>query len=285
MDRILVATDFSTRSDRALRRATLIARRTGATLTLVHVVDGDRSRRMVAAEEAAAQSALDEAAETIRATDRVPADTLVVVEDVDAGIVAAAARVAADLVVVGPHRSRLRDVFVGTKVERVIRRTGVPTLVAVQTPTAPYSRTLLALAFDEASKSAARASLELGVFEHTDVIAFHAFGTPGKGMMQRAMIEREAIDDHVDAERTSATRQLRELIAELGLPLSGQRVAEYHGSPVRSILDRAKADGAQLIVMGTNQPKGLERLLVGSVAEDVIRHTSRDIMIVPVGEP
>jgi nucleotide-binding universal stress UspA family protein len=37
MDRILVATDFSTRSDRALRRATLIARRTGAALTLLHV--------------------------------------------------------------------------------------------------------------------------------------------------------------------------------------------------------------------------------------------------------
>lgn len=284
MDRILVATDFSTRSDRALRRATLIARRVGAALTLVHVVDSDRSARLVAAEEAAARSVLDEAAETIRATDGISTDTLVMVDDVHSGIVEAAERIKADLVVVGPHRSSLRDVFVGTTVERVIRRTGLPTLVAVQAPTASYSKTLLALAFDEASKSAARASLELGLFEHTDVVAFHAFGTPGKGMMQRAMVDKEAIEDHVDTERVSATQQLSDLTAELGLPLSGQRVSEYHGSPVRSILDRAEAEGAQLIVMGTNKPKGLERLLIGSVAEDVIRQTSRDILIVPVGE-
>src|SRR5690349_25051655 len=44
--RSLVATDFSTRSDRALLRATLVANRVGAALTLVHVVDADQPHRM-----------------------------------------------------------------------------------------------------------------------------------------------------------------------------------------------------------------------------------------------
>ncbi|HEX8641345.1 MAG TPA: universal stress protein [Allosphingosinicella sp.] len=50
MDRILVATHFSPRSDRALQRAVLIAQRTRAAITLVHVVDADRPDRLIAAE-------------------------------------------------------------------------------------------------------------------------------------------------------------------------------------------------------------------------------------------
>lgn len=44
---LLVATDFSTRSDRALRRAVLLAKQYTAGLVLVHVVDDERPRRFV----------------------------------------------------------------------------------------------------------------------------------------------------------------------------------------------------------------------------------------------
>lgn len=284
MDRILVATDFSTRSDRALQRATLIAGRGGAALTLLHVVDGDRPSRLIASEEAAARSLLEEIARTVRETDGVEAEALVTVDDVDTGIIDAAEEVAAQLLVVGPHRPRFRDVFVGTKVDRVIRRARLPTLVATRVPSAPYGRTLLALDFDDASKSAARAALDLGVFDHTDVIAFHAFDAVGKGMMQRGMVSSEAIDEHVETERALAARQMRSFVGELGLPTMGQRVSESSGSPVRSIVDGTSSTGADLIVMGTNQRKGFERMLIGSVAEDVIHHSDHDILIVPVDE-
>ena len=55
MQKILVATDFSTRSDRALMRATLIARQTKAELILVHVVDADQPKRLVAADRETAR--------------------------------------------------------------------------------------------------------------------------------------------------------------------------------------------------------------------------------------
>lgn len=282
MDRILVATDFSARSDRALRRATLIAERVGAALTLAHVVDGDRPARLVAAEEAAAWSVLEEIARTLRDVDGLAAETLVRVDDVDAGILGAASEAEPQLIVLGPHRSRLRDVFVGTTVERVVRRTRLPTLVAVQTPSGPYRRTLLALDLDDASRTAARKAVELGVFEHTDVVVMHAFDAPAQGMMQRAMVSPDMIDDHVDGERASAVERLRDLVREVGLPPAGQRVAAMVGSPARTIIEGAAREDAQLVVMGTNQRKGFERLLIGSVTEDVIRDTHRDILIVPI---
>src|SRR5687768_14645376 len=113
MDRILVATDFSTRSDRALRRATLISRRVGASLTLAHVVDADQPNRLIASKRAEALSLLEETARTLRADDDIAADPLVEVEDVHTGILEAAEKVGADLIILGPHRSRLKDVFIG----------------------------------------------------------------------------------------------------------------------------------------------------------------------------
>jgi len=282
MDRILVATDFSTRSDRALRRATLIARRVGASLSLLHVVDADRPERLVGSERREAMAVLEETARTLRSDDDVAADPLMVVDDVHAGILDAAEQVGADLVILGPHRSRLRDVFVGTTVERVVRRSRFPLLVAVQAPSAPYERTLLALDFDEASKSAGRAALAMGIFEHTEVVVMHAFDTPAEGMLRRSLETPAAVGDYVAGERSVAVQKLHGLVRELGLPASGQRVAAINGTPARSILEGARSEDAQLIVLGTNQRKGFERLLIGSVTEDVIRDAHRDILIVPI---
>lgn len=284
MDRILVATDFSTRSDRAMRRATLIARRTGASLTLVHVVDADQPERLIATEREAARSLLEESARSLRTGDDIAADPLVKVDDVHNGILGAAEEVGAELIILGPHRRRLRDVFVGTTVERVVRRSGRPLLVAVQTPSGNYERTLLALDFDEASKSASRAALAMGIFEHTEVVVMHAFDAPAEGMMRRAMETTEAIDDYVASERSIAVAKLQGLVRELDLPPTGKRVAAINGSPARSILESAKSEDSHLIVLGTNQRKGFERRLIGSVTEDVIRDAQRDILIVPIEE-
>lgn len=281
MDRILVATDFSTRSDRALRRATLIARQVGASLTLVHVVDADRLERLVNAERDAASSILEESVRTLADSDGIAADPLMMIGDVHAGILEAADQVDAELIIVGPHRSRLRDVFVGTTAERVVRRSRRPLLVAVQPPSAPYQRTLLALDFDEASKAAGRAAVDMGVFEHTHVTVMHAFDAPAEAMMRRTMEQADVIDNYVEAEREQATGRLRELAAELGLTPSGQRVVAIVGTPARTILETAQSEDAHLIVMGTSQRKGFERLLIGSVTENVIRDAHRDILIVP----
>ena len=57
---ILAATDFSTRSQRAIRRAGLLARDNGAGLTLVHVVDDDQPTDLVALETREADRILGE---------------------------------------------------------------------------------------------------------------------------------------------------------------------------------------------------------------------------------
>ena len=281
MNRILVATDFSSRSDRALRRATLIARRTGAALTLLHVVDAEEPPRLIAANQTEALSLLYETAETLRSGDGIEASPLVAIDDVAAGVLEAAEKIEADLIILGPHRKRVSDIFIGTTVERVVRRTRRPLLIAVPTPTAPYGRTLLALDFDEASRSAGRAALSMGIFDNTNVTIMHAFDTPAAGMLRRASETTDAIDHYVANERSQAIDRLQELVRELGLPPSQHRVATIKGTAAGSIIESALSEHADLIVLGTNQRKGFERLLIGSVTENVIRDAHRDVLIIP----
>ena len=279
---ILVATDFSVRSDRALRRASLLARRLGARLTLLHVVDVDQPQSLIAADRTAASALLSDLAQTLREVDEIDTQWLVKVDDVYAGILGAADEKAADLIVIGPHRSRWSDVFVGTTAERVVRRSIRPLLVAVEVPSAHHRGTLLALDFDEASKFAARKALAMGVFDHTEVVIMHAFDAPAEHLMKRAFEPSADIADYVKAEGISARKDLQDLLAELGLPRTSQTVASIKGSPARTILEAAQQMDSDLIVLGTNQRKGFERALIGSVTGDVIREAHRDVLIIPV---
>ncbi len=135
MQKILVATDFPERSDRAQRRATLLARQSGASIALVHVIDDDQPRRVIDTERDEAENLLNQMAATLRDVDGVECDTQVILATPFVGIIKAVADVAPDLLVIGPHRRQvLRDVFTGTTAERTIRPINCPVLMVNATP-------------------------------------------------------------------------------------------------------------------------------------------------------
>lgn len=105
----------------------------------------------------------------------------------------------------------MRDVFVGTTVERVVRRSGRPLLVAVDSPKAQYRRTLLALDFDEVSKFAARQALAMGLFDQTSVTVMRAFDKPAAHMMKRAFEPGTEVQRYVKSEERTAIAELASL--------------------------------------------------------------------------
>lgn len=53
------------------------------------------------------------------------------------------------------------------------------------------------------------------------------------------------------------------------------------GALGETILNTASEVEADIIVMGTHSRRGLEKILVGSVAENVLRHSSIPVLIIP----
>ena len=69
MESILVATDFSPRSDRALRRAVLVARQFSSRITLLHALDDELPEPLLAVHRDSCEGLLAEMAHTVATSD------------------------------------------------------------------------------------------------------------------------------------------------------------------------------------------------------------------------
>lgn len=56
------------------------------------------------------------------------------------------------------------------------------------------------------------------------------------------------------------------------------------GNPFDEIVKTAEEWKADLIVIGTHGRKGFSRLVLGSVAEKVIRHSTKPVFVVPIND-
>nr|WP_083434569.1 universal stress protein [Sphingomonas sp. Y57] len=280
---IVVATDFSPRSDRALRRATMLAKQFDMVLRLVNVVDDDQPQYLIDAQAAASRSILEECVRTLGQVDGVTARAEVVTGDAFSGILRVAERVDPALIVVGPHRRQLRNAFAGTTAERTIARSRHPVLMAAGVPSSPYARVLVAFDMDEASMSAAKHKVGLPILERSGMIAMHAFDAPAEGMMRIGMTPAEAIHHYVASEKRRVDGAFRALLRDAGIGSAPRMLVAVNGRPARTILEAAREAKASLVVVGTSQKRGLKRFLLGSVAEELLADADRDILVVPHG--
>jgi len=79
----------------------------------------------------------------------------------------------------------------------------------------------------------------------------------------------------LDNEGQTAIDTVVKMGERMGVVVSGRVV---HGAPARTIVDEAKDH--DIIVMGTLGRSGLEHLLLGSVAEQVVRHAPCPVMLI-----
>jgi hypothetical protein len=130
---------------------------------LLHVVDDEQPAGLIEAEWREATRLLQRQAEDLAGAGAPPPRVLVETGDAFDGILRAAEAHASDLVVLGAHhRNLLRDVFVGTTAERVMRH-GHPVLMVNRPVAGPYRSILAAAGLDEPSAGAPCAASELGL--------------------------------------------------------------------------------------------------------------------------
>jgi universal stress protein A len=138
LKRILVPTDFSEPSLKALRYAVALARQFGATIFLVHVLEripfiaGDQSVVITIPEEESIQVAkkrlLSLAADEIEEV--VPVSTVVRTGKPFAELVTLAKELQIDLIIVATHGyTGLRHILLGSTAERLVRHAACPVLV------------------------------------------------------------------------------------------------------------------------------------------------------------
>jgi nucleotide-binding universal stress UspA family protein len=196
----------------------------------------------------------------------------------DRVLLAVAARVRADLLLVGAtRRGTLARTILGTTAQRVVRGAHVPLLVMREPITPPATRSPRVLLTTDLSPLSA-AVQERGL----DTVA--ALWDEVPEMRALLVVWHEAgLSSIVSAERLleAATNELDAYLAARrprGRPVEA---AVAVGDPAKEIVREAAEWGADMLVLGTHGRSGTSRLLLGSVAESVLRTVLGNVLVVP----
>lgn len=282
MRTLLVATDLSARSHRALRRAALLARAEGAAIVLLHVVDDDQPARMVDAARSTAVELLDEQARNLRDQDGIACHPEVALGEPFEAIARAATQHAAELVVIGQHRREvLRHLFLGTTAERTIRSTTLPVLMVQSPATRPYRAVLAAMDLSDNAARALGTATALGLTREALVGALHVFAPVGGGSLAHAGMTIDAREAAEAGEAAAAAADLDAFLADLPDPPAQRLVRPAIAGVASVVCDMARTLSADLVVVGTRSRSNLAGLLLGSVAGEVLRYAPCDVLAVP----
>jgi nucleotide-binding universal stress UspA family protein len=283
---IIAATDLSQRSQRAIQMAATLAAQQGALLLCLHVIDaleGDDAWRVLFETPAELAEALRVEAhsrvealveEALRELPERP-QTQLRVEVGDPGEVIAqlAQESGASLIVTGTRgHSALVAAFLGSTAAQLIRQSERPVLVVPPEQPTLHPRILLApLDLSSCSRASLQRAAQLARALKARVHALHVVTLPTLPVMAGAApidINALSLEQLLKARRD----WLEHTIDVLGVrDVVGELVVRT-GEPAHTIHEVAQELGADLICMGSHGRRGLQRLLLGSTAQRVLRH-------------
>ena len=279
---ILAATDFSTRSNRALRQAGLLARLRNSQLAIVHIVDDDQPQELVELEKREAERVLAEQISAMPELRAVACRPMVITGDPFDGILRTAASVEPQLIVMGTHRRQLlRDIFVGTTVERVVRTGSFPVLMVNNEAQKRYEKILVPVEMSEPSASALRVAHANGLMSEARTTLLHAFLAVDRGKMFAVGANQFGIESYVADERQRVTDELAAFLVANDLVHHGWSLRVEEGGPAEVISRVVSEMQPDLLIMGTHARSGLLKALVVSITEEALRSLNVDILAVP----
>jgi len=135
--------------------------------------------------------------------------------------------------------------------------------------------------FSESARSALRHAVHLARHHDATLHIVHVSTDFGEDPIRKAFEARVDAAGFNKAVRAEAKAQLRALLEPLDTDgLTIETMYERGVAPAPVILGYANAHDVDLIVMGTHGRRGVKRFMLGSVAEEIVRHASCSVLTV-----
>ena len=142
-----------------------------------------------------------------------------------------------------------------------------------------FENVLIATDGSKHSERAAKIGIEIAKLSGGKVISVYVADTSRMSHLPDDML-LFSIRDILMREGKDATDYVEGLARESGV--ESEKVV-LEGNPGEEILRYAEQHGASLVVMGSVGRTGLDRFLLGSVAEKVVRNSKAPVLTVPGG--
>jgi universal stress protein E len=273
--RMLCATDLSPRSERAVQRAALLASRFDAQLILLHVMAPDQlAERAVHVRDEIAKQLL---------SNRLPAVREPTIE-VRAGdyvqtIAAVAKEIDVDLIILGSKPHRPLAPLIGATAERITRLARRPALIVNLEPRVRYDAVVIAADVSDAFIRVTRLAASLRLLEERSVTIVHGFESPYRGPLYAEGFDLHAAKRNTDEWERAARERLLLRLDSAGVERSRFRLVFQQTRPPRAIQRVIRRLQPELLIVGTKERAALNRVVRGSVANDVLRGLECDILV------
>jgi nucleotide-binding universal stress UspA family protein len=272
MKRILVPVDFSKEAECAAKVAASIARKTGAEIYLLHMLELpvatiDPAEMTSVSSEPQTIYFMKMAREKFQKFEQLPFFRgIKVVENIQfhhafAGIIEESKRQKIDLIVMGSQgASGLKEMFIGSNTEKVVRRSEVPVLVIKQ-------------GTDD--------------FKVEDIVFGSDFSLENKKSFQRvidfakifgARIHLLYVNTIHNFNTTKEVeKRMEEFVADFDMPTFTKNI--YNDISIENgILTFAREMEADLIALNTHGRSGLSQLFNGSIGQELTNHALRPVI-------
>ena len=197
-----------------------------------------------------------------------------------------AQKIPADLIVMPTHGyTGLKHVFLGSTAERVVQHAPCPVFVVRQLGKRPaakkfgHKKILVPVDFSDCSQKAVQYAIGFANQLGAEIVLLHAtylgyiYSVEGTALYDIPGLQKAA--------RKKAERQMQKLVRAAKFGDVKFETVFTEASPVLDICDFAKHHDLDLIITSTHGLTGFEHVLIGSIAEKVVRHAPCSVLVVP----
>ncbi|MFT6106790.1 MAG: nucleotide-binding universal stress UspA family protein [Rickettsiales bacterium] len=275
MKKILVATDLSAGSDRAVLRAVKLAQEFDAQLTIAHVINGKMKTGVVKNAKKSAEEEINFCLKEIK-TSNLEIEIKICVGNAYAEILNVIEKSNPNLVILGLHGHVDNDHYIiGSVTERLMRNSHKPLLIVKDRFEKAYNDVLIALDFNAHSKKSLEVAFKL--FGGSKFHLLHSYEIPFLGFAQEGGVIEKGVS-------SNSIKFLREMADDLlkdfkGIKPKIEKIVKK-GYIMNVLNEEVKILKPGLLVIGTHKKSGIIDSIATSPTDDILVNPPCDVLIV-----
>ncbi len=283
MKRILVPYDFSETSQQALEKGIFLSLKYKATLVVLHIIEKTFNDEFVGMlwppKELSSQLKQKIQSEIEKRvpkhSEKIQTEILIQVGRAYVEILRTLEKEKIDLIVIGTHgRTGFKHFRLGSVAEKVVQHSSVPVFIHRGEARAP-KRILIPVDFSENSKEGFRLGLKWASDLQSEIYLLHVVGLQDLYSYKDLFLPVEPSLE--EALKKEAQEKLKAWSKEIQIPFHQEvRI----GNPFLEIKAAIENQNIDLVVLATHGRTGLKHFLMGSIAEQVVRHSPCSVLTI-----
>ena len=269
LENILLADDFSKSSKNLIESAIELANVLKSNIIPIHVLPNDIvNEKVKLLLYETAQIKLEETAKKIRTAGVQLGEPILEYGAISDRIVRTAVSTNSNLILVGSGESQKGERFrLGTTTERIIQKSGKPVFVVKEGVPLNIQRILCPIDFSETSERALKNAITMAHRFKAELTVLSVCELHDSTWFT----SETAINEENDVRNTKHTATFNAFLDKFNFTGLQWHKETTTGNPSEEILSAISKKTIDLLVMGTTGKTGLNRLIMGSVTEKVVR--------------